>query len=117
MTTILECGHEPTPDSGCGTGYSIARDTGRRSCYACSDNLEREAMLHSDGKFFAYLSSDGYRVTTWSGGQLGTVERLTRNARQTFVRVIGQDGWMWAGVGPAESGTYVSLRRLKVRAS
>ena len=115
--TILECGHEPTPDAGCGTGYSLDPKTGRRSCYPCSDNLEREAMLHSEGRFFAYLSSDGHAVTTWTGGLLGTVERLTRNTRQTFVRVVGSDGWMWSGIGPADSGSYVSLRRLKVRAS
>jgi hypothetical protein len=78
MTTILECGHEPTPDAGCGTGYATDRETGRRSCYACSDNLEREAMGTAE-RFFAYLSSDGRTVTTWSGGKLGTILRLSQN--------------------------------------
>jgi len=111
MTTILDCGHEPTPNAGCGTGYATARDTGKRSCYSCAEELERADMATAK-RFSAYLSSDNMSITTWTGGKLGRVTRMTRNDRQTFVRVTDIHGKEWAGIGPAENGTYVSLRRV-----
>lgn len=109
----LDCGHAPTPDT-IGTGYAETAD-GRRVCYPCADDMQRAelAATPAGGRFGAYLSTDGRHVTTWTGGHLATVTRLTGNRRQTFVRARDRDGRMWAGVGPAESGTYVTLRRIR----
>lgn len=52
-----DCGHtyeEPGPNDGA-SGYSVARDTGKTSCYACSNKAER-AELASASKYTAYLA-------------------------------------------------------------
>lgn len=110
----LDCGHAVTP-SGIevfGTGFAVSKDTGKRYCYPCADDLQREALL-TEQRWSGYLSSNERRVTTWTGGTLGTVTRCTRNSRQTFIRMTDVHGQHWAGIGPAESGTYVSLRRVR----
>jgi hypothetical protein len=107
---MLDCGHEPTP-SGIGTGYA-RMPNGETLCYDCADNAQRED-LKTATRYFAYLSSDDSHVITWSGGTLGHVTYLNRNRRQTFIRMRDVHGRMWAGIGPSESGTYVSLRRIK----
>lgn len=81
-------------------------------CPSCADDMQRDDMRDAS-RWSAYLATDERTVTTWTGGELGKVLSLTRNARQTFVRVRDGHGHQWAGVGPAESGTYVSLRRVK----
>lgn len=113
--TTADCGHA-IPHGGIGTGYARTAD-GRTLCYACADDAQREEMRTAQ-RFFAYLGTPANPhsyppVVTWSGGKLGSVTYLNRNDRQTFVRVRDVHGNMWAGIGPAESGTYVSLRRIK----
>ena len=78
----LDCGHPPTPDSGCGTGYGTSAD-GRRWCYDCSHGRELGEILTS-GRVFAYHSeADGlHSVTTWPGRVLappGKVRLLSRS--------------------------------------
>lgn len=130
----LSCGHAPAPtfytagsvvtvgnrpvtmtgDEILFPGYAVTPD-GRKICPACADSEQAAEMSRTPigGRFFAYLSSDGRNVTTWTGGVLGRVTRTTSNDRQTFVRVVDASGGHWAGIGPSESGTYVSLRRVK----
>lgn len=114
MTTghRCDCGHEAIPQ-GLGTGYARTPD-GRTLCYDCADNAQREDMRTAD-KFVAYLSSMNRSVTTWSGGVLGTVTQygVSRAAHKCYVRVVDVHGAHWHGVGPSESGTYVTLRRTK----
>lgn len=95
-------------------GYAHTPD-GRRICPPCADSEQAAAMSSASigDKVGAYLSSDDRNVTTWTGGVLARVTRVTRNARQTFVRAMDAEGHMWAGIGPAEHGTYVTLRRIK----
>lgn len=111
---ILDCGHAPTPTSGSGTGYATDSTTGETKCYACADQYEIDLLRTAD-RFVAYLSLDSKRITTWTGGTLGTVTRATDSApaKKTYVRVTDVHGIDWYGVGPIESGTYVSLRRVK----
>lgn len=126
----LDCGHAPQPTHYApGTvvtvgservdvsgrvmfpGYAVTPD-GRKVCPDCADDMQRDDM-RTARRFVAYLSPDGRAVTSWTGGKLGTVTRCTGNTRQTFVRVTDVHGARWAGIGPAESGTCVSLRRVK----
>lgn len=107
----LDCGHSLVPPVGISTGYATTRE-GERICYRCSDDRQRAEMA-SARRLTAYLSSDMRTITSWTGGKLGTVTRVTGNERQTFVRVTDTHGGHWAGIGPAESGTYVNLRRVK----
>lgn len=105
---------EMTGDEVMFPGYATTAD-GRQVCPACADSLQAQEMAASKPghRVTLYLSADNRTVTTWTGGVLGRVTRVTRNERQTFVRVVDVDGNRWAGIGPAESGTYVNLRRVK----
>jgi hypothetical protein len=121
LRVMLDCGHwsEPSlvmdPNGGIGgaAGYATTAD-GRRICYADADAAQRDE-LRTAARFTAYLSGDGKTVTTWSGGTLGrvTAQWESKRARKTYVRVTDVHGGTWSGQGPAESGTYVSLRRVK----
>lgn len=132
MSDTLACGHEPTPtyytagtrvtvgdsvitmtgDEILFPGYGTDPDTGERFCYPCAGARERSRMARSS-RFVAYLSTDGRRVTDWPGNELGRVTSShdSRAARKTYVSVTAWDGSEWYGVGPLESGTYVTLRR------
>lgn len=118
--TMLDCGHAPQPTYYAGTdkvlfsGYATLPDSGRKVCPDCADDMHRAqlAALKPGGRFYGYLSSDGRRVTSWTGGELARVTRVTGNARQTFIRAVA-NGVHYAGVGPAESGTYVALRLVR----
>jgi hypothetical protein len=64
----LDCGHEPSKHSSFTTGYGIDSD-GRKLCYDCCAERERQAMIDT-GKAYLYLSTDDsgqYVVTDWSG--------------------------------------------------
>lgn len=132
LPAVLDCGHAPQPSFWAdGSTYTVP-DTGevldmtgrvifpgwatvpdgRNVCPDCADDMQRAEMATAK-RVVAYLASDNRSVTSWTGGKLGTVTRVTSNRRQTFVRVTDTHGGHWAGIGPAESGTYVSLRRVK----
>lgn len=106
----LDCGHPPTDSPGLGTGYARTEE-GKRICYACADDRQREEMRTAN-TVVAYVSTDGKRVITWSGGSLGTITAMWdgRNHRR-YVHVTDVHGAMWHGSGPQESGTYVTLHR------
>lgn len=134
MTDTLSCGHDPQPTyytagtvltvggrqvTMTGTevmfpGYAVTADD-RRICPPCADSEMAAEMAAAQigDRFGAYLSTDGRNVTSWTGGVLARVTRITRNRRQTFVRAVDVDGHQWSGIGPSESGTYVTLRRVK----
>ena len=125
--SVCSCGHPPTaqPIGSCGTGYARTRD-GRTLCYACADAAEREELRSRSGVFCAYLSSDGQRATTWTGGTLGTVVssrpcKLTRRSythdaseyRSVTVRDV--HGAYWHGRG--SPGISIRLRPSKAGAT
>jgi len=110
---------KPTPE-GCGTGYSIY-DEKHLVCYSCADAREREAIKERK-PYFAYLSGDGLRVTTWTGGKLMDVVRsrpctLTRPSwthdRKSYKSVSAVDvhGGKWHGRGSA--GICIKMRPSK----
>jgi len=132
---MLSCGHVATPEfylvrnwrdytdtPGMGVtgtpGYGEDPVTGERKCYACITRDEVES-LKTATRIVAYVSGDGKQITNWPGGILGTVTGLhvSPSARKTYVSMRDAHGRMWHGVGPAESGTYVSLRPYKTQSA
>ena len=114
----------PLQDTG-GTGYATLTGASDPSeaqhvvCYACADARERADMAKAS-KFFGYLSQDGNRIQTWSGGHLAYVTSETTRkvgggfgyfqTERTYVRATDRDGAQWYGNGPGR-GMYVRLRR------
>ena len=114
---VLDCGHHPSPHEPFTTGAAHTSD-GREICYTCADREEREAMKTAV-RFCAYVSSDGRRLTTWPGGDLGSVtlgnlhpwSSGPRADRRCYLSVIDCHGNRWRGTGAP--GMYATLRRCK----
>lgn len=112
----------PTPPpSGGGSGYAVTRD-GLHICYTCADAQQCEELKDRSKPLVAYVSSDGTKITTWTGGELMRVIRsvpckLTRNSythSQKYYRSIrARDihGGLWYGRGSA--GIAITLRPAK----
>lgn len=109
---ILDCGHHPSPHSHITTGAARMPD-GREVCYDCADASERE-RLKTETRFCAYVSSDGERLTTWSGGDLGRVSLGTRHhwsRERRYLSATDCHGNRWHGTGAA--GMWATLRKCK----
>lgn len=89
------CGHELRSD-GCDAGYARTND-GRVLCYFCADVEQLVTAQHAQrgDRIYAYLSSDGQSITTWTGGMLGRVTRRT-------------EGW----ISPTARGVYIAAKIL-----
>lgn len=89
------CGHELRAD-GCAAGYARTHD-GRVLCYFCANSEQLVTAQHAQrgDRIFAYVSSDGQSITTWTGGMLG---RVTRRS----------EGW----VSPSARGVYITAKIL-----
>jgi len=116
------CGAECVP-SGCSTGYATTPDN-KRICYKCADARQREELKDRSKPFCAYLSSDGQKVTTWTGGELMTVTsskpcQLSRvsftHDMKSFRSIRARDvhGGLWFGRGSA--GIVIKLRPVKAK--
>lgn len=126
--TGCECGHVAVA-SGSTTGYAVLRvektvpSTGvtipaeGRACFACADELEREDLKQAN-TFFAYLSGDGKRITTWTGGKLadvtGSVEHKVgfHGSTRIYFDAVDVHGVKWYGTTPG-TGMYARMRRRK----
>lgn len=116
-----DCGHLVTPTPGSvGTGKATDPTTGRTMCYPCAEASEREKIKTAD-VFTAYISADGRKLTTWTGGELGTVTSLTRGRkiytkngshRLRSVTVRTPDGAEWYGRG-SDNADIITIRRKK----
>lgn len=110
-----DCGHVRERPDGIGTGYATDPATGRTMCYACADTWQLARMSETN-LVVGYLSADRKRVTTWTGGTLAHVMHThdsPGNHRRYVVAVDDVDGAVWRGSGPRESGTYVTLHRVR----
>jgi hypothetical protein len=123
---LCSCCHhvKPTPE-GCGTGYAVydpETPAPRMVCYDCADNLQREELRDRSKPVCAYVSGDGIRITTWTGGHLMTVTRstpcsLTRqsftHSRKSYRTISAKDvhGGSWYGRG--SPGIAIRLRPCK----
>jgi len=105
-----------TPPTGGASGYALYH--GERFCYPCADDRER-GFFHTASKFTGYLSSDGTKFTTWTGGELARVAGLTESRRAGFgrglayVTAIAPDGSSWHGKG-AGRGMVLRMHRSRV---
>ncbi len=109
---ILSCGHNPSPHEHFTTGAATLPD-GREICYECADKRERADLLTHD-KFTAYVSSDGLRLTTWTGGILGRVDFGAHHPwsrERHYLRAYDCHGQAWHGTGA--EGMYCNLRKCK----
>lgn len=118
----LDCGHFPEPkrygDSFTIPGYAWTLE-GYAICYTCADADQRAEMSWSD-RFLAYVSGDGFRLTTWTGGELaryvlgsGNVWRGGWHGSEIYAwRFRAPDGSEWYGrnAGP---GMAILVRRAR----
>ena len=83
-TEILDCGHPPTPDSGCGTGYG-SDSAGKKSCYECCHKQEL-IDIEKTGKVFAYLTKKNgkHLITNWPGYLLSDNVVILSRSRDNF---------------------------------
>jgi len=115
---VLDCGHPIGEHSYFTAGYATLPDS-RRICYACADAAQREELKDRSRPFCAYLSGDGSKVVTWTGGELMRVTRETgwrifgssRN-RGACVTATDCHGQRWHGRG-AGRGMAIKLRPCK----
>lgn len=116
MTAALDCGHPPTP-TAISPGYATLRDSGKRVCYPCADDMQR-ADLKTTDTISAYICSNGNHVTTWTGGRLMQIvsANTSRNGwhRSTihYWRAIDPSGQHWYGKNGG-NGMYVLMRKTK----
>lgn len=119
----LDCGHRATPDFFLVPNWRELADTpgqgvtgwvgyatttyGRIFCGECAAQVEREAMRTAqaagDG-YFAYLPSDGEKITTWCGEMLARITHI----EPRFLRAIDLDGNVWHAY-EVERGTLITL--------
>lgn len=119
---VLDCGHAATPD-GLASGKATDPRTGHTMCYPCANQHEAGAMSQAE-RYTAYLSGDGKRITTWTGGTLATVVSYGISSplctpsggeyRREYVRAKTPDGTLWYGTKSDQVGA-INLRRLKQR--
>jgi hypothetical protein len=135
LSLPLDCGHLTTrtdfrPGYSGGSGYATTPE-GKRICYPCADDRERE-HLRTDDRIVGYLqvydrtivsynggiyryNPGGSKVTTWPGGDLMRVTSLKRTRhniggfifRLTAIDVHGQH---WYGTSPGP-GMYCRMRK------
>ena len=107
----------PRQGTGGGTGYAVLKNR-RKICYSCADKRQVADLLDRSRPFTGYLSSDGKRWTTWTGGTLGTVDRLTVSHTKWYgsslshvhVRDVHGNAWFGRGAG---NGMCLTLRPCK----
>jgi len=116
---MLDCGHEPSPHNVHTTGYGEDAD-GKRYCYACCGEREREDMKAS-GRAFLYLAGPETApyVTDWPGTFKLPVLAMKRGRHN--VAGVRTDVWFifngqrWHGTRMGDNGTYVRCRRIASR--
>lgn len=108
---LLSCGHMSTPGT-LAAGYARMPEDDRKICYACADEYQRKEV-QTAAKVYAYVSSNGMTIQTWTGGSLMRVLNMYRRGmpRHTYsVWARDPHGQLWYGIGGG-AGMYVGLRR------
>lgn len=129
MTNLLSCGHLPTSDAGCGTGYAITHDTNERICYDCANAREVADLLTAD-RYVAYLKVPEHTptsqprhpkasLTTWTGCTLARVSRLTKSHHNIggylyHFNATDVHGQQWYGTSPGPD-MYARMRKCKTQ--
>lgn len=115
---ILSCGHNPSPHHQwtTGTAHTIL---GAEICWDCAHKMTLEDMrLHS--KATLYLSSDGEKITSWSGRIVSEKVNIIRKSWNNFGGTMRYyvrfefEGEIWSGAGMGE-GMYLNARKTKLK--
>ena len=119
-TFVLDCGHEPTPDQQT-PGYGQDKD-GRRLCYACCADLDRQVM-RDEGRIVLYLSEapdpGEWKLSNWPGSLVFWAPQLRVKKGGHFIASTRYDVWFtfegsnWHGVRYGEFSQLCYCRRLK----
>lgn len=111
-----DCGQEIAIISDGYTVNCATKSSGEKVCNTCAKNGE---IWHAenDDKVFAYLSSDGRKITDWKGNTLATVTAnwdIVNNfaGKLTCIRATTNNGRKLYGKGPGK-GMYIRLRPCK----
>ena len=103
-----------------GTGYAVLPDE-KNICYSCADSRQRNELLDRSRPFMAYVSGDGKRITSWTGGHLMKITEswqipltrvsFTHGKRIAHIHAVDVHGGHWTGRGSA--GIVIILRPCK----
>lgn len=110
-------GELQTARNSTGTGYALTVNH-EMLCYRCADEMQRADMLDRSRPFNCYISGDGKRATTWTGGALGEVVHADystngwHGSRVYSYRVRDVHGNMWHGRNGG-AGMCITLRPMK----
>lgn len=120
---MLDCGHEIGKHEPFTSGYATTRDGARKICYVCADAQQREQLKDRSKPVYAYVSSDGKRITTWTGGELMRIEKASEWRMNFGFQCLGLcvsatdcHGKRWHGRG-AGVGMCITLRPSKTAKS
>jgi hypothetical protein len=119
-STVLDCGHVPTPHGVHLPGYARDAETSATSCYPCAEEAERLAFRAADTYVGYLVGTDGHalHVTTWTGAHLARVVRHTvsrsgwHGSEVHTWRAIAPDGSEWYGRN-AGIGMVTTMRRAR----
>jgi len=95
-TTLLDCGHSPTPTNGIGTGVAYGDDGEGNSysmCYDCAridlmDSIKVVGLCGSDLRVpIVYMDAEWKNFTTWDGQIIGHITKVGK--RHVFSKGVG----------------------------
>jgi hypothetical protein len=98
---LLSCGHPPSPHDTHTTGTALVPQpdgTALVVCWSCADEHSRGLMRLGEA-VVGYLSDDGRRITTWSGGKLADVTGLVERQGVGF----GGSRTYWSATGEGKN--------------
>lgn len=115
----LDCGHFPTETDSKFTN-GIARDeNGKSYCYPCASQPDIDAVERGEA-VFAYVSSDGKKITTWPGIDLmkvtynGTAPTGFYGASISYIRAVAPNGREYYGKNGG-NGMWIRMKPRKVK--
>jgi len=113
MTTRLDCGHELAQYVEGVTGYGKDSE-GKRYCYACCAQRDREQMAR-DGRITLYLT--GSTLSNWPGTLNFTVQKVRvgrhNMAGKRYDVWFKVDGEQWHGVQYGDNTQLCHCKRSK----
>lgn len=111
---LLDCGHAESPHSDFTTGYGTDPETGKRHCYACCAERDKQRM-RDDGRITLYLTDR--TVTNWPGSLKIPVHHLRKGAhnmaRTRYDVWFSFEGALWHGVQYGENTQICHCRKTK----
>lgn len=127
MTSLLDCGHAPSPHSSFTTGYGTDPATGATFCYECAAARDRDAMIVS-GRATLYMVEGGTgkigltSVTNWPSSLTFRIHKVNVSRHNIAGRrydawFVGPDGFTWHAVTYGDNTQIAHCRRVTSRRS